>query len=77
MSPESIIIWAVYIVLLLLAIIYAGLIVYHIFKYRYDDLPREQGQYAGKALAIYLGLGGLILLLSIFVALLILLFRSS
>jgi heme/copper-type cytochrome/quinol oxidase subunit 2 len=75
---ELIIIWTVYFVLVFLALVYAGLIVYHIFKYRYDDLPREQGQYAGKALAIYLGLSGLILLLSIFAALLlILLFRLS
>lgn len=74
---ELIIVWTTYFVLLLIALVYAGLIVYHIFKYRYDDLPREQGQYAGKALAIYLGLGGLILLSSIFIALLILLFRSS
>jgi len=74
---ELIIIWTAYFVLVFLALVYAGLIVYHIFKYRYDDLPREQGQYAGKALAIYLGLGGLILLSSIFIALLILLFRSS
>jgi len=74
---ELIIIWTAYFVLVFMALVYAGLIVYHIFKYRYDDLPREQGQYAGKAMAIYLGLGGLILLSSIFIALLILLFRSS
>lgn len=72
---ESIIIWTVYFVLLFVALVYAGLIVYHIFKYRYDDLPREQAQYAGKALAIYLGLGGLAVLLSLFIALLILAFR--
>jgi hypothetical protein len=69
-----VIIWIVYFVLLLLALAYAGVIVYHILKYRYDDLPREQGQYAGRALAIYLGFGGLTLLLSIVIALAMILF---
>ncbi|MFA5270155.1 MAG: hypothetical protein WC400_00860 [Patescibacteria group bacterium] len=71
---EVVIIWIIYFVLLLLSLIYAGVIIYHILKYRYDDLPREQGQYAGRALALYLGLGGLTLLLSIVIALFMILF---
>ncbi|MBN2585313.1 hypothetical protein JXA59_01535 [Patescibacteria group bacterium] len=62
-------IWVIYFVLLILSLLYTGVIVYHVLKYRYDDLPREQGQYAGRALAVYLGLIGLILLLSIIIAL--------
>ncbi|OGB74796.1 hypothetical protein A2810_00590 [candidate division Kazan bacterium RIFCSPHIGHO2_01_FULL_49_10] len=69
-----VVVWIIYFILLLLSLIYAGVIVYHILKYRYDDLPREQAQYAGRALSIYLGLGGLTLLLSIVVALFMILF---
>jgi len=66
--------WAIYLLLLLISLVYAGIIVYHVLKYRYEDLPREQGQYAGRALAVYLGLGGFTLLLSIVIALFILWF---
>lgn len=71
-----IIIWIVYFVLLLIALAYAGVIVYHILKYRYDDLPREQGQYANQVLVVYGGLGGLVLLLSIVIALSMLIFNQ-
>jgi len=64
-----IIVWIIYFVLLFISLFYAGVIIYHVLKYRYDDLPREQGQYAGRALALYVGLGGLLLLLSIVIAL--------
>ena len=67
MSLLSVIIWTVYAVLLLLAMIYAGIIVYHVLKYRDDDLPREQFQHSNKALAIYLGLSGLVVLLSLII----------
>lgn len=68
-----IVVWTIYTILLVISLIYAGVIVYHILKYRYDDLPREQAQYAGRALSTYLGLGGLTLLLSIVIALFLLL----
>ena len=65
----------VYFVLLLLVLIYGGIVVYHVLKYRFDDdLPKEQGYYAGRALAVYLGLSGLVLLTSIVTALFMLMF---
>jgi len=79
MEPITIIIvWVIYVVLLLLALIYSGIVVYHVLKYRFDDdLPREQGYYAGLALAVYLSLSGLILLTSIMIAMYLLIFSSA
>lgn len=65
-----IIAWIAYALLILLALLYASVIVWHIIKYRYDDLPRDRsGQSANRALALYLGFGGLVLLVSIVIAL--------
>jgi hypothetical protein len=54
----------IYILLGLLAIAYAGVIVYHIFRYRVE-LPPPQLRQVTSVLVIYLVFGALVLLTSI------------
>ncbi|OGB74202.1 hypothetical protein A2V68_00275 [candidate division Kazan bacterium RBG_13_50_9] len=58
----------VYLVLLLMALIYAGIVIYHVAKYRQDDLPPRQGYYALKILWLYLIVVGVVLIASISLA---------
>jgi len=60
----------IYIVLLIIALGFAGIIVYHyyILKHRRADFPSKERQYALRALWIYLIVGGTILIVSIIIA---------
>ena len=57
----------VYGVLLLVALAFAGVIIYHyhVLKYYRKDFPEEQAQYAVKALWVYIIVNGSILMISI------------
>ena len=57
-----------YIILLLIALVYSGVIVYHILKYHKEDLSPRRAIYAKKALWVYIAVGGIILIVSIVVA---------
>lgn len=63
----------IYGVLLLAALVFAGIIVYHyhVLKYYRQDFPEEQAQYAIKALWVYLIINGSILIGSIVLALIL------
>lgn len=57
-----------YIILLLIALIYASIIIYHILKYHREDLSPRQASYAKKALWVYITVSGFILIISIVLA---------
>ena len=63
----------VYGVLLLIALGFAGVIVYHyhVLKYYRQDFPEEQAQHAVKMLWVYLTVSGIILVGSIISAIVI------
>ena len=67
----SIILISVYIVCLLLAAAYAGIIAYHVIKYQIDDLPRAQEKYAQSILWLYLTFGIVIIVGSIVMAIIL------
>ena len=60
----------IYIVLLLVALSFAGIIIYHyyVLKHHRADFPSREGQCAQKALWIYLIIGGTVLIASIIIA---------
>ncbi len=60
----------IYIVLLIIAIGFTGIIIYHyyVLKHHRADFPSKEGQYAQKALWTYLTVGGIILITSIVIA---------
>lgn len=63
----------VYGVLLLVALGFAGVIIYHyhVLKYYRKDFPEDQAQHAVKALWIYIIVSGTILIVSIVSAIII------
>lgn len=60
----------IYIVLLLVALSFAGIIVYHyyVLKHHRADFPPQEGRYAQRALWTYLIIGGAVLITSIVIA---------
>jgi len=60
----------IYIVLLIIAFGFAGIIIYHyyVLKRHRVDFPSKEGQYAQRALWLYLTVGGVILITSIVMA---------
>ena len=54
-----------YIILLLIAAVYAGVIIYHILKYHHEDLSPRRAAYSKKALWMYIIIGTSILVVSI------------
>lgn len=59
-----------YIILLLVALSFAGVIVYHyyVLKHHRADFPSREGQYAQRALWTYLIIGGAVFITSIIIA---------
>jgi len=64
-----------YIVFLLIALIYSGIIIFHVVKYHREDLYPVKTQHARKALWIYVIISSIILMASIITA--IVLFVSN
>lgn len=57
----------IYVVLLLLALLYSGVISYHVLKYR-SELPQRESQRALTVLIFYLLAGGSLLVISLILA---------
>lgn len=56
-----------YIILLLIALVYSGVIIYHMLKYYQEDLSPRRASYAKKALWLYITVSGFILVMSIII----------
>lgn len=57
-----------YIIILLITVIYAGIIIYHVLKYHYEDLSPRRVLYSKKVLGIYITVSTILLVVSIGVA---------
>jgi len=57
-----------YIILLLITVIYAAVIIYHVLKYHHEDLSPRRALYSKKVLGIYITVSTILLIVSIGVA---------